>query len=126
MLLYGRILAIVRGKLVLLAAIVIFEAGSLICALANTIQLLIFGRVVAGAGAGGIYVAVLTILAQVRFLTVDDSSHSTLFADCPSGETTRVPWLVRGCFRDLQRDWPSPRRRFFRYALRQYLTVSCR
>lgn len=65
MLLYGRILAIVRGKHVLLVAIAIFMAGSLICALANTIQLLIFGRVVAGAGGGGIYVSVLAILAQV-------------------------------------------------------------
>ncbi|KAI0092363.1 ABC transporter [Irpex rosettiformis] len=65
MLLYGRILAIVRGKLVLLVAITIFMAGSLICALSNTMQLLIFGRVIAGAGGGGIYVAVLSILAQI-------------------------------------------------------------
>lgn len=66
MLLYGRILAITRGKLVLLAAIAIFMAGSLICALSNSIHLLIFGRVIAGAGGGGIYVSVLSILAQVR------------------------------------------------------------
>jgi predicted MFS family arabinose efflux permease len=71
MLLYGKILAIACGKLILLTAITIFMAGSLICALANTIKLLIFGRVVAGARGGGIYVSVLSILAQVFCLSID-------------------------------------------------------
>ena len=95
MLLYGKILAIVRGKPVLLVAIAIFMAGSLICALANTIQLLIFGRVVAGAGAGGIYVAVLSILAQARFLPPETPYVNTdRVLGCTIGEEASVSRLI--------------------------------
>ncbi|KAJ7249526.1 major facilitator superfamily domain-containing protein [Mycena haematopus] len=68
MLLYGKILSIAPGKWVFLIAIVIFEAGSLLCALSPSIDVLIVGRVVAGVGAAGIWVSVLTIIAEITKL----------------------------------------------------------
>lgn len=116
MLLYGKILAVVRGKPVLLVAITIFMAGSLICALANTIQLLIFGRVIAGAGGGGIYVAVLSILAQVVshcFEKGGARAHSLV--DCSVGEEASISRLLRCCLCYLQYRWATPWWRFLRY-----------
>lgn len=52
-----------------MVAINIFELGSLFCAIASSVNFLIFGRVIAGIGAGGICVSVLTIIAEVRFIT---------------------------------------------------------
>lgn len=45
--------------------LVIFEIGSAICGAANSIDLLIFGRAIAGAGGAGLYVGVLTLLSAL-------------------------------------------------------------
>jgi MFS family permease len=42
-------------KILLLSSIGLFEAGSLLCGAAPTSDALIFGRVIAGIGAGGMY-----------------------------------------------------------------------
>ncbi|KAK6996788.1 ABC transporter [Favolaschia claudopus] len=65
MLFYGRILAIAPAKIILLTVVVIFELGSLLCAIAPSVNILIFGRVVAGIGASGLMVSVLYIIAKV-------------------------------------------------------------
>ncbi|KAG9086758.1 hypothetical protein FRC06_002884 [Ceratobasidium sp. 370] len=68
MLTYGQLLAIAPTKWVYLSAVVIFEIGSLFCAVATTMEFLIFGRAFAGVGAAGIFVSVLSIIAQVTRL----------------------------------------------------------
>ncbi|QRV80260.1 major facilitator superfamily transporter [Ceratobasidium sp. AG-Ba] len=68
MLTYGQLLAIAPTKWVYLSAIVLFEIGSLFCAVATTMEFLIFGRAFAGVGAAGIFVSVLSIIAQVTRL----------------------------------------------------------
>ena len=45
-----------------------FEVGSIICAAAPRITVLILGRAVAGLGAAGIFVSVLSIIAEVTRL----------------------------------------------------------
>lgn len=45
---FGRVLRIVSSKYLFLLCVVIFEAGSLICALAPNMDVLIFGRAVQG------------------------------------------------------------------------------
>ena len=52
-----------------MAAIALFEFGSLFCSIAPSVNVLIFGRVLAGVGAAGICVSVLTIIAEVLFST---------------------------------------------------------
>lgn len=56
--LWGKISDIWGRKLILLAANVIFLVGSLICALANNLPMILAGRAIQGAGGGGIIVLV--------------------------------------------------------------------
>lgn len=65
MLFYGRILGIAPAKTVFLTVVGVFELGSLLCAIAPSVNVLIFGRVVAGVGASGLMVSVMYIIAKV-------------------------------------------------------------
>ncbi|PLB52709.1 MFS general substrate transporter [Aspergillus steynii IBT 23096] len=56
--LWGKISDIWGRKLILLVANVIFLVGSLICALANNLPMILAGRAIQGAGGGGIIVLV--------------------------------------------------------------------
>ncbi|KAJ7867671.1 major facilitator superfamily domain-containing protein, partial [Mycena olivaceomarginata] len=51
---YGQLLRILPAKWVLVSSIVIFEAGSLLCGVAQNVDHLIAGRTVSGLGAAGI------------------------------------------------------------------------
>jgi MFS family permease len=53
---------------VYLISIFIFELGSLFCAIAKSLEFLIFGRTVAGIGGAGIYVSIFTLIAQITRL----------------------------------------------------------
>lgn len=58
-----------------MTAIVIFELGSFFCPVAPFVNVLVFGRVFAGIGAGGISMSVLTIMTEVRPLTYTLTTH---------------------------------------------------
>lgn len=62
---WGKTSDIFGRKPVLLAANVVFFVGSLVCALANSIGILIAGRAVQGAGGGGLLVLVNITLADL-------------------------------------------------------------
>jgi MFS family permease len=68
MLTYGQLLAIAPTKWVYLVAVVLFEIGSLFCAVAPNMEFLIFGRAFAGVGGAGIFVSVFSIIAQITRL----------------------------------------------------------
>lgn len=59
---FGHLFTDFALKKVFMAAILIFEAGSIICATAKGSISLIVGRLVAGAGGGGLYVGTLTFM----------------------------------------------------------------
>ncbi|KAH0828866.1 MFS general substrate transporter [Lanmaoa asiatica] len=61
MLVIGQVLMLSRKKYIFLASITLFEIGSLICAVAESMPVLIFGRAVAGCGAAGYYVPLISI-----------------------------------------------------------------
>jgi MFS family permease len=46
----------------------LFEIGSLICGVAPSSEVLIFGRAFAGVGAAGIFVSILSIIAEITKL----------------------------------------------------------
>ena len=69
MLLFGRLLVLYRPKIIYLVSIALFEIGSLICAVAPSPDVLIFGRAFAGVGAAGLWVAIMSIFARVRLST---------------------------------------------------------
>ncbi|PHH90385.1 hypothetical protein CDD83_3835 [Cordyceps sp. RAO-2017] len=62
---YGKLYSLFSIKLVYLAAIAIFEAGTLICTLANNSVTLIIGRAVAGLGAAGIFSGGILITTKI-------------------------------------------------------------
>lgn len=69
-LIYGQILTIAVKKHVFLCSIALFELGSLLCAVSNSMALLIAGRAIAGAGGSGIQMAVATMIPEVAALEI--------------------------------------------------------
>ncbi|CAI5756858.1 unnamed protein product [Candida verbasci] len=62
---FGKLSIIFGRRWVMVAAIILFEAGSLMCALAPTMNVLIGGRVLAGIGGSGIQGLVFVIVSEV-------------------------------------------------------------
>ena len=62
---WGKLSMIFGRKYTMLVAILIFEAGSLMCALAPTMNVLIGGRVFAGVGGGGIQTLVFILVSEI-------------------------------------------------------------
>ncbi|KAK7044346.1 major facilitator transporter-like protein [Favolaschia claudopus] len=65
---FGQLTRIYPAKWILVGSIAIFEIGSLVCGVAQNVNALIAGRAVSGAGAAGMYVAILQVLTQVTRL----------------------------------------------------------
>jgi MFS family permease len=63
--LYGRFSDIFGRKPVMLFAIVIFEIGSLLCGVSQTMTMLIISRAIAGVGGGGLISMVMIIMSDV-------------------------------------------------------------
>ncbi|KAM9935512.1 hypothetical protein OXX80_004915 [Metschnikowia pulcherrima] len=61
---YGKISIAFGRKYTLCVGIVIFEIGSLVCALANSIDMLIGGRVIQGLGGGAVQAMVVVIISE--------------------------------------------------------------
>jgi len=68
MLTFCQFLTIAKTKYLFLVAIVVFELGSLICGVSQSVEVLIFGRAVQGAGASGIFTSIITVISQVTRL----------------------------------------------------------
>ncbi|KAF8162126.1 major facilitator superfamily domain-containing protein, partial [Pholiota molesta] len=62
---FGRVLTIAPAKTVLLVTVGIFELGSLLCAVAPSVNFLIFGRAIAGLGGAGMWVSIMSINARI-------------------------------------------------------------
>lgn len=62
---WGKLSLVFGRRNAMIAAIILFEAGSLMCALANDMNVLIGGRVLAGAGGGGINSLVFIIITEI-------------------------------------------------------------
>ncbi|KAK6872097.1 Vacuolar basic amino acid transporter 5 [Candida tropicalis] len=73
---YGNISIAFGRKWTLVAGIIIFEIGSLVCGVSNSMSLLIGGRVIQGIGGGAIQAIVMVILTEV----VPMSKRSLVFA----------------------------------------------
>ncbi|CCA75873.1 probable DHA14-like major facilitator; ABC transporter, partial [Serendipita indica DSM 11827] len=98
MLLFGQLLTVMVAKWVYITCLVIFEAGSLICALAPSMNILIFGRAVQGAGSSGIFTSILVIFAQITKLETRPLLMGTFGA--VFGISSVAGPLVGGAFTD--------------------------
>lgn len=64
-LIFGKIFAFYSTKWVFLACVILFEAGSLICALAPTSAVFILGRAVSGLGSAGIFTGSIVLTMHI-------------------------------------------------------------
>ncbi|KAF8309584.1 ABC transporter [Clavulina sp. PMI_390] len=62
---YGGVLSIFPTKWVFMFAVTLFELGSLICGVAPNMNVLIFGRALAGVGAAGIFGSCIATIAEI-------------------------------------------------------------
>ncbi|EER32460.1 hypothetical protein CTRG_04131 [Candida tropicalis MYA-3404] len=62
---FGKLSIIIGRKWAMVVAIILFEGGSLMCALASSMNVLIGGRVLAGVGGAGINSGVFVIASEV-------------------------------------------------------------
>ena len=99
---YGKLSIIFGRKWSMVVAIVIFEAGSLMCALASSMNVLIGGRVLAGVGGAGIQGLTFVIVSEVvpinkrplgmTILSVTFAVASVLGPLIGGAFTTHVTW----------------------------------
>lgn len=61
---YGKVYTLFSSKIVFLAALLIFEIGSVVCATAPNSHVFILGRALAGLGSAGIQAGTTLILAE--------------------------------------------------------------
>ncbi|KAJ7499722.1 major facilitator superfamily domain-containing protein [Mycena latifolia] len=97
-LLWGRFYTFLSIKWVYIAAIAIFEFGSLICGVAPTSSALIVGRAIAGVGCAGIFSGALIIVAHSAPL--HKRPMFTGLIGCTYGIASVVGPLMGGAFAD--------------------------
>ncbi|KAF7348376.1 Major facilitator transporter-like protein [Mycena sanguinolenta] len=95
---YGQMLSIFPAKWVLISAIMIFEAGSLVCGLANGINQLIAGRTIGGLGAAGMIVAMIQVISQATRL--EDRPRLFGIFGAVFGLSSVIGPLIGGAFTD--------------------------
>lgn len=93
---WGKLSIIFGRKNVFLFAVLIFEVGSLICALATSMGMLIGGRVIAGVGGGGIQVLNSIIITEV--VKISKRSLATSLIGVVFGVSSILGPLLGGAF----------------------------
>ncbi|KAK8846841.1 hypothetical protein IAR55_005929 [Kwoniella newhampshirensis] len=97
-LLYSQLMNIFPSKHVIIAAIFLFEMGSLVCGVAPNMNVLIFGRAFAGLGAAGIFSGAMVIAAEIVPLHAR-AQYFALFGVCFALASVIGP-LIGGAFSD--------------------------
>ncbi|MFC9253994.1 MDR family MFS transporter [Amycolatopsis thailandensis] len=95
---YGKLGDLFGRKRVVAVAITLFVLGSLACALAPTMPLLISARVLQGVGSGGLFVAVAAIIGEL-FPGREGARYFAWFSICFAGSSLAGP-VVGGLLTD--------------------------
>ncbi|KAM7199761.1 major facilitator superfamily transporter [Naviculisporaceae sp. PSN 640] len=84
-LIFGRLYREFPAKVIFMTSLLLFESGSLICALSPTSRAFIFGRALAGVGAAGLYsgvVALFVVTLPKKKLPAYLGAMGTLYGFC--------------------------------------------
>ena len=103
---YGKLYSLMSTKKVYIVSIFIFELGSLLCTVATTSPLFIFGRAIAGVGAAGIGSGSYVILSRLfprhkrpKWITVMGFAQMAGIVSAPLIGGALIDWVGwRGCF----------------------------
>ncbi|KAI8852338.1 major facilitator superfamily domain-containing protein [Chytridium lagenaria] len=95
---YGKFADIFGRKPVFVFALIVFEVGSVICAIANNMPVLIVGRAVAGIGGGGIFSLVLIIISDI--VSIADRGKYQGIVGAVFGLASVIGPLMGGAFSD--------------------------
>ena len=103
---YGKLYSLMSMKKVYITSICIFEVGSLMCTVATSSPLFIFGRAVAGIGAAGIGSGSYVILSRLfprhkrpKWITVMGFAQMLGIVSAPLVGGALIDWVGwRGCF----------------------------
>ena len=100
---FGRAYGLFEIKTLILASLVVFEAGSALCGAAPTSNALIVGRVIAGMGGSGMYVGALTYISV--FTTNSEASLYNALIGLAWGVGAILGPVVGGAFSDSKATW---------------------
>ncbi|PSK36535.1 hypothetical protein C7M61_004008 [Candidozyma pseudohaemuli] len=93
---WGKLSLIFGRKLTMIVAVVLFEAGSLMCALANNMDVLIGGRVLGGVGGGGIQTMTFIIITEI--LPIQKRPLGMALLGCTFAVASVLGPLIGGAF----------------------------
>lgn len=108
---WGKVSDIFGRKSILIIANVVFLVGSIVCALAYDLPMMLAGRTVQGLGGGGLItlveIAVGDLFSQ-RCVTIHPASGFLMFTDVFQGARALL-WCRGRCLGHCVRHWPSSR-----------------
>lgn len=93
---WGKLLIIFGRKNAMFVTTVLFEGGSLMCSLAQNMNTIIGGRVLAGVGGGGIQVIVLIVVSEV--VPIETRALSLTLIGCTFAIASVMGPLIGGAF----------------------------
>ncbi|KAI8850576.1 major facilitator superfamily domain-containing protein [Chytridium lagenaria] len=95
---YGRLSEVFGRKCVVIVAVLIFNAGSVVCACAGTVEMLVVGRAIAGVGGGGLLSMIYIIISDI--VKLEDRAKYQGLLNATSGIAAVIGPLVGGIFSD--------------------------
>jgi len=100
---FGQLYRFFSVKMVYMLSVVIFEIGSLICALAPSSAVLIFGRLITGIGGGGLYIGCVVLVGYA--VPIHKRAFYISMVTSLDGVASAAGPLLGGVFTDSSLTW---------------------
>ncbi|RMZ80490.1 hypothetical protein DV737_g3019, partial [Chaetothyriales sp. CBS 132003] len=100
---WGRLYGLFDGKILYLFCLFLFQSGSALCGAAPTMDILIIGRAMCGAGGAGMYIGVLSLLSD--FTTKRERPMYIGMTGLVWGLGTALGPIIGGVFTDSSAGW---------------------